>query len=557
MFKNKKSLLSFLLFTSYSFAEYSGLEINTVDTSTVQLNPSQNSNLITFPTNIMGTVFSTSELNNLKKRLDNAKKRYPIYADYFIQFGSWGFADAKLLAAIAITESNLCGNPAWRRASEPHYCGAKSSTGVSGLMQITGETRKDIRGRGAPYMRGIPTSDYDFFYSRTSIAGAAVALRFIKIDSQKHLNSNNARDYIRSYNAGAGCINWLMQNGKQKRNPGDWCTIKNKRKEAAQYPYIVAYFYYALGGKSSIFKEMLEGNDPFVQKTYGTNKGTGNFNVSGVDKNDTNIYYRPPSVCKNDTTSPLQDIKTLTINNTYGERYDHVLGKSRKNTFTQISAAKDTPVLAISKGTVLSSEQNNNGLGQVLKIRNEDGSVWVYATVKGIQVENGAIIEAGQHIAYVSADNKENIPLLTLGYFKDAKKSLSLEETNENFDDPLAHYCGDVDIPSDFTVDTESLSSIVTDVKIEQANSLIGSLESLINNRLNNTQWLTDISVMNEPRLHAELAYIKNIRMQIRLISQQIEDRTSVLKSAKVALLREKTLKDEVNQLNKSVRSER
>lgn len=539
---SKSFALGILCVSSLAFAEESEWNDKTTENIT-------SSGIVKFPSNVMGTVFSQREYNQLKSRLEIAKKDYPIYENLFLTYGGWGYADAKLLAALAATESNMCRGG--RTSSDPYYCSTKSNTGALGLMQFTSSARNDVR-QNKSLMRGLPISDNDFLRAPTAIAGAAVQMRQQKLYSTQTLKSSNARDYIRAYNAGTGCISKLQKG----ESIGNWCTKTHKAKEAAQYPYIVAYMYYGLGGKSAIFKEMLEGKDPFIEKVFGVKQGTGSLDITGAEENNTTLYVRTEPVCKMETLSPLKGITTLPVSNTYGERYDSTSGKNRKNTYVQFSATENTPVLAISRGTVLNIENNPNGLGHVLKVQNDDGSVWVYASIKSIQTENGAIVESGQHIGYVSADNTEKTPMLILGYFKDAKKSLALEETNDNFDDPLSHYCGNVDIPSDFTVDTGALSEMVTEIKTEQANSQIGALESLVNNRLSNAQWLSDISVMSEPRLLAEIAYIKAIRLQIRTINQQVEDRFAVLKAAKVALLREQTLKEETNQLYKAVSSE-
>ena len=129
-----------------------------------------------------------------------------------------------------------------------------------------------------------------------------------------------------------------------------------------------------------------------------------------------------------------------------------------------------------------------------------------------------------------------------LTYFPNSKLDLSLSESNGNHEDPLAVYCGAVDIPPEMLTNVGALSEMVTSITQETANSLSGAISAMIENRIANKQWLIDISKMSEPRLYAELAYINAISLKQDQMLQTIQERTSSIISTQTSLENEQVL---------------
>ena len=135
-----------------------------------------------------------------------------------------------------------------------------------------------------------------------------------------------------------------------------------------------------------------------------------------------------------------------------------------------------------------------------------------------------------------------------ISYFPDGSGNLSLAEDNGNHEDPLAVYCGAVDIPAEMLTNTGALSEMITSVTQETADSLSGAISAMIDNRLSNKQWLIDISKMEAPRLYAELAYINAISLKQDQMLNSIQERTEGIIATGTSLTNDNVLGKEAKE---------
>lgn len=432
--------------------------------------------------------------------------------------------DTTLLMAIAARESGF--NPK-----------ARSQTGARGLMQITkgfyADVMRTTRGRA------ISTSIEDSFdpYKAVKIASIGFdALQSYLVNGGPNrwvdpsgLPPDNVANAVRAYNGGQGTV---FENGKKRR------LVAGMDKEAFQYAYYVGFYYYLLGGNRPYFKHFFEGNDPFLI-SRGLN-GTGKFEIQTTNEApDIEAYKLPPQECSANYGSPLE--QKLVVNSTYGPRYDYNNQRARFKNSVDFVAAINTPVQSMSDGVVISVERSAE-FGNTLLIRNANGTVFAYGSVKDITLIGGQSVKKGDVIAKVADNNGHQSPQLMLSYFPDGKGDLSLNEANNNHADPLSVYCGPVDIPAEVMLNKGALSEMLTVVSDETANSVIGALEAMIENRLGNKQWLMDISRMEEARLYAELAYINAISLKQDHVLRQLNEKLESLSATAVSLENEKVL---------------
>lgn len=433
--------------------------------------------------------------------------------------------DVTLMMAIAARESRF--NP-----------NAISPTGARGLMQITGIFYKDATtsGAGQNKARTIAPTIQSVFNPPSAIKIASFGLDNIG----NYLNKanwtdmsgqprNNVANVVRAYNGGHGEV---ISYGTKER------LVNGVNKEAFQYPYFVGYYYYLLGGNRPYFKHFFEGNDPYLLKRG--MGGTGTFDVAtSADANETVPYSLPPQQCGGDYASPLE--QSLVVSGTYGNRYDFENQRQRSKNSVDFVAAINTPVKAMGDGVVLGVERSQE-MGNVLMVKNTDGSVFGYGSVKDVIVYGGQSVKKGDVIAKIADSNAYKSPQLMLTYFPDSKADLSLNENNGNHQDPLSVYCGAVDIQPEMLTNVGALSEMVTTISQETANSLSGAINAMIENRIANKQWLIDIGKMPEARLYAELAYINAISLKQDQMLQMIQEKTSSIIATQTSLTNEKTL---------------
>lgn len=466
--------------------------------------------------------------NGVNRIVQASKPFKPVFSTSILTGGvgqSVPATDVTLLMAIAARESGFDPN-------------ARSNTGARGLMQITKEFYIDATNNGPASNRAkniAPTID-SVYNPPVGIKIASIGIdniekyvRNSKFIESSGLPKDNVANVVRAYNGGHGAVS---SNGSKGR------LVAGVDKEAFQYPYFVGYYYYALGGNRPYFKHFFEGNDPYlVKRGLG---GTGKFDIeTSADGDGTVPYSMPTQNCGANYGSPLD--QSLVVSGTYGNRYDYTNQQQRKKNSVDFVAAIGTPVKAMGEGIVLGVESSPD-MGNVLLVKNSDGSVFGYGSIKDVVVSSGQAVKQGEVIAKVADSNGAKSPQLMLTYFPDSKLDLSLSESNGNHEDPLAVYCGAVDIPPEMLTNVGALSEMVTSITQETANSLSGAISAMIENRIANKQWLIDISKMSEPRLYAELAYINAISLKQDQMLQTIQERTSSIISTQTSLENEQVL---------------
>lgn len=448
--------------------------------------------------------------------------------------------DVTLLLAIATKESRF--NPK-----------AVSDTGARGIMQITKTFYQDVTGllngvqtnKGGPLRpRGlaISSSINDSFTPSIGIKLASIGLTHLdgylkdsKWTDPSGLPRNNVANLVRAYNAGQGEV---FSNGTKER------LVNGVNKQGFQYPYYVGYYYYALGGSKPYFKHFFEGNDPYlISRGMG---GSGSFDIQ-TSNEEPNVepYKIPAQQCAANYQSPLD--QALVVAGTYGSRYDYEQQRSRSKNSVDFVAALNTPVKAMGDGVVVGVDRSAE-MDTTLLIKNTNGTVFAYGSVKDVSVAGGQSVKQGEVIAKVADTNAAKSPQLMISYFPDGSGNLSLAEGNGNHEDPLAVYCGAVDIPAEMLTNTGALSEMITSVTQETADSLSGAISAMIDNRLSNKQWLIDISKMEAPRLYAELAYINAISLKQDQMLNSIQERTEGIIATGTSLTNDNVLGKEAKE---------
>ena len=476
--------------------------------------------------------FVESEINALVNGANSVMRAgqnfRPIFSTSLLTGGvgqSVAATDPVLMMAIAARESKF--NPS-----------AVSPTGARGLMQITTKFYTDAttNGVGKNKAKLIAPNIQTVFDPSKAIKIASFGLdnlsnylnnlKWIDISGQP---KNNVANVVRAYNGGQGEV---ISYGTKER------LVNGVNKEAFQYPYYVGYYYYLFGGNRPYFKHFFEGNDPYLLKR-GLG-GTGTFDIqTTADANGTVPYSLPQQQCGANYQSPLD--QSLVVNGTYGNRYDFENQRQRSKNSVDFVAPIGAPVKAMGDGIVLGVERSQE-MGNVLMIKNTDGSVFGYGSIKDVILSSGQSVKQGDVIAKVSDTNAYKSPQLMLTYFPNGKGSLSLNEGNSNHLDPLAVYCGPVDIPPEMLSNVGALSEMVTTVTQETANSLSGAISAMIENRIANKQWIIDLGKIPEPRLYAELAYINAISLKQEQMLQTIQEKTSSIIATQDSLINEATI---------------
>lgn len=496
--------------------------------------------------------FSSTAYSNLQS-VSGARTIYnrllPYKPFFDISARTFGLDDPLLLMAFAATESGgfpnavgpaVCNNgSATTRKYNLHI--GRNSASCGGLMQLSMAAITDIYLHNSN--RGVIQRLDDRFEPSKAIHAAGIYLGSIL---PRYLNSafknknvkdpygfpaNSIVNRVRSYNSGAGTLASGMANPKSAVN-----------KENVQYAYKTALYYYAFGGKKGFFTDLLQGRDSYL-KAKGINVGTGDFDFA---KAEYGSEVTPYSIPKRECTlgSPLQYSGKLPVSNPFGDRFDYDKNQPRKNITVDFGVPVGTQIIAMGEGTVLGTKQDTNQ-GLVLLLKLSNGSVVSYGGLQNIGVSSGQAVMKGQVLGTTGDQNAYKTPLLLLGYFKDASGDLSFTEQNANIEDPLSVFCEDVDVPVDMTINAGALPEMVTDVKIEQANSLSGAIEQMIKNRLGNKQWLSDIASMSESRLYAEYAYQQMIATAISQRNSTIKEKVNSYQATYLSLMKEKTFEDE------------
>ena len=212
----------------------------------------------------------------------------------------------------------------------------------------------------------------------------------------------------------------------------------------------------------------------------------------------------------------------------------------------------NTPIVAVEGGVVgVSGYSNSAGNWVIVRGNGPNGMVSKYMHAERNLVHVGNVISRGDRISLSGNTGRSTGPHLHFQY----------ETSNRQAVDPVPRFCTRPPasnavieggfFPQSDVIDTGSQAQAPTNDAMAPAMGMDGSLNEVladvVASRALNPDYLRQLASLSEPRLYAELGYLKSIRLKVQHERAAHRERIVATQAMLQALLAESTVKPQLD----------
>lgn len=134
----------------------------------------------------------------------------------------------------------------------------------------------------------------------------------------------------------------------------------------------------------------------------------------------------PPNIAAIDLNSISKFISPVTgvISSGFGWRIHPVTGERKLHKGVDFAAPTGTPIFAAADGIVTAAGWTDDGYGNIVELRHDDGSVTLYAHANSVYVSRGQTVQKGTAIAEVGTTGRSTGPHLHFEVQPDGKTAV-------------------------------------------------------------------------------------------------------------------------------------